>query len=137
MTIRASSSSASAARTGGAVLGIMVFLIGIALVGYVFMTARVLFDAPPPTIPTPPPAPILDPNASASAVAAASAAAATSAGPSATSVVGQALLGFLQHLLVLLLMCIAGSVIASRGIELFFKAIAAANDAPPPPAAAD
>ncbi len=95
------------------------FLIGIALLGYVFYTARVLFDTPPPTIPIPPPAPLTESGAVASTT--------TSAAPAATAVVGQALIGFFQRLFVLLLMCIAGSVIASRGIELFFKALAAGS----------
>ena len=129
----ASSPPASSARKGGLVLGLIVFLVGVALVGYVFYTARVLFDAPPPTIPLPPPAPVVDPNAAAGAASsAASAASASSNAPAATAVVGQALIGFLQHLLVLFVMCVAGSVIASRGIELFFKALAAA-----PPSAPD
>jgi hypothetical protein len=99
-----------ATRISGAVLGILVFLGGIALLGYVFMTAQHLFTEAPPPVPTPPAtgsAP--DPNA-----------------PSATTAIGQSLMDFGKRLLLLLLMCIAGSVIASRGIELFFKACAAA-----------
>lgn len=112
----------NAARTSGAILGILVFLVGIALLGYVFMTARDLFDAPPPALP-PATAPTPAPAGAASA--------ATPAAQSAALVLGQSLTQFAQRLLVLLVMCVAGSVISSKGIELFFKALAAAS--PPPP----
>lgn len=99
-----------ATRISGAVLGILVFLGGIALLGYVFMTAQHLFTEAPPPVPAPPAAGATpDPNAAA-----------------ATTAIGQSLMDFGKRLLLLLLMCIAGSVIASRGIELFFKACAAA-----------
>ena len=98
-------------RIGGAVLGILVFLGGIALLVLVFTTARTLFgEAPPPPPVTPP----------------VTGAAASADTPSAIPALGQSLMDFAKRLLLLLLMCIAGSVIASRGIELFFKACAAA-----------
>ena len=120
----ASSPPAAAARKGGAVLGLVVFFIGIALVGYVFYMGRVLFDTPPPTIPSPPPAPLVDSNAAAGAATAAATTAANANTPSVASAVGPPLIQFLQRLLVLFVMCVAGSVVASRGIELFFKALA-------------
>jgi hypothetical protein len=113
--------SDDATRISGAVLGIVVFLGGIALLAYVFITARDLFNQAPPPVPAPPAAGTApDPNA-----------------PAATTALGQSLMDFGKRLLLLLLMCFAGSVIASRGIELFFKACAAApprsSDPTPPP----
>jgi hypothetical protein len=106
-------------RLYGAALGILVFLAGIALLGYVFLTAHALFETPPPPLPAPPPP--STPGTAADATNTASAATAIS----------QSLVDFVKRLLLLLLMCIAGSVIASRGIELFFKACAAATPSKP------
>jgi hypothetical protein len=118
MTIAsASHTSDHRARISGTVLGIVVFLIGVALLGYVFATARTLFDAPS-VIPAAAFA-VASPAPAGATVAAAPAA------PAATALIGQSLTSFLQKLLVLLLMCIAGSVIASQGINLFFKTLAA------------
>jgi hypothetical protein len=102
------------ARTSGAIIGILVFLLGVALLGYVFLQARGLFEQPPPPLPQ--------------AVPAGSPEAATA--PAPTMVLGQNLAYFLQRLLVLFLMCVAGSLIAGQGVNLFFKTLAAA---PPPP----
>ena len=104
-------------RLSGAILGILVFLVGIALIGSVFVMARALFDAAPPVIP---------PSAFATPLPAASGAtlAATPTGPPATVIIGQSLAQFLQKLLVLLVMCIAGSAVASKGVDLFFKSLA-------------
>jgi hypothetical protein len=129
-SIPSSGSGHTAARTSGAIIGIIVFLVGIALLGYVFMTARALFDAPLATLPTATPTPAPTPGP-------AGAAAASTVSPLALAL-GQSLTQFAQKLLVLLLMCIAGSVIASRGVDFFFKSLAAApvktNTPPAPPA---
>ena len=112
----------SSARTTGIILGILVFLTGVALLGYVFVTARTLFDAPLVALPN--------------------TAAPASATPSDTQAVsplalalGQSLTQFAQRLLVLLLMCIAGSVVASKGIDMFFKAVVAVPPTPQSPPA--
>ena len=112
------------ARTGGVLLGIIVFLLGIGLIGDVFVTAHTMFLAPPPVIPTTVAA---TPAATANATDAAA-----SAAPAATAVIGATLIQFLQKLLVLFLMCIAGSLIASKGIDLFFKSLASGVSAPAP-----
>jgi hypothetical protein len=104
-------------RLTGAALGILVFLGGIVILVFVFLTAHTLFETPLPPLPTVPPS-------------GSAAAADTSNTASAATVIGQSLLDFAKRLLLLLLMCIAGSVIASRGIELFFKACAAVPPAP-------
>lgn len=126
----------NAVRRSGAALGIVIFLIGVALIGYVFVTARDLFNEVPPTLPiaSASPAPTASPAPSGAAPTGDTAAAATA--------IGNIAVGFVRQVGILLLMCIAGSVIASRGVELFFKACAAAPpsarrgaDAAPPPAA--
>ena len=118
----------NATRRSGSVLGIVVFLVGIVLLGYVFATARALFDAPPPPIPTTAAAPAATTTpapATTAGTASASAptAADSNAAPSAALVIGQSLTQFVQKLFVLLLMCIAGSLIASKGIDLFVKTL--------------
>lgn len=112
-------------HSAGLVCGILVFLLGVALLGYVFLTARTLFEAPAPPIPASPPA--------------GSPEAATA--PPPTLVLGQSLAHFLQQLLILFLMCVAGSLVAGQGVNMFFKALAAVphhpphdSGTPPPPA---
>ena len=114
-------------RLSGAIVGILVFLVGIALVGYVFAKAHTLFDAPPPSIPasafaTPTPAPT--PSAAAAALATVTTTSSPAINPGVIAI-GQNLSQFLKQFLLLLLMCIVGSVVASLGINLFFKALAA------------
>jgi hypothetical protein len=92
------------------VLGILVFLAGVALLGYVFATANTLFHLPPPHVPEP-------------TSAATSAAAGSGAAPAAAAIaIGQSLSDYIKQLLALLLMCIAGSLVASKGIHLYFSA---------------
>jgi hypothetical protein len=86
------------------VTGILVFAAGIAILAFVFFTARGLFDAPLPRLADRRPA---------EGVAAA---------PSAATEIGRSLTQFVRQLLLLLLMCVAGSVIASKGIQLYFAA---------------
>ena len=109
----------------GALLGIAVFLAGVAMVYYVFTTARVLFDAPPPALPAPTPTPSPSPGAGG---ANAGAGQATAVATSAALVLGQSFTHFLQRLFVLLVMCIAGSAMASLGVRLFFNSLAARGE---------
>ncbi|MBC8104616.1 MAG: hypothetical protein H7Z41_18730 [Cytophagales bacterium] len=90
------------------VLGILVFLAGIALLGYVFWSSNLLFSQPPPQVPV----------ASAAKAASGSAAAA----PSAALEIGRSLADYLKQLLALLVKCIAGSLIASKGVQMYFSA---------------
>jgi hypothetical protein len=125
-----------APATGGAVLnaapavlGVVVFLIGVALLGYVFVAANGLFNAPPPQVPSAPPP--------ATAAAAGAAGTASPAGTAALAI-GQQFSALVQKLLVLLVMCVAGSVVASKGVQMAFAARNAAvnarhsEDAPAP-----
>lgn len=100
-------------RGAGGVLGILVFLAGVALLLYVFATAIKMFDTPPPPLPSPPP------------VGADGKAPETG---NAMILVVQSLRDFILRFLMLLLMCVAGSLIASRGIEMFFKACSATRN---------
>lgn len=108
-------------RVGGAVLGILVFLAGVALVGYVFTSARVLFDEPPPTLPLPTP-----PATTGTGAGQAANTAASTAATGAALALGQSFTQFLQRLLALLLMCVAGSAIGALGIHLFGRAFTSA-----------
>lgn len=97
----------SADNVTARILGILVFLAGVALIAYVFWSANTLFHQAPPEVP-----------------AVAAKAAATNAGvaPSAAMELGRSLVDYLKQLLTLFLMCVAGSLIASRGVHLYFSA---------------
>lgn len=110
----------------GRVLGLAVFLTGIVLLAVVFLSARGLFNEPLPPLPAAP---------SPAAAAAASGTPATS-GPSPAIEIGRTFAHFLQRVVLLLLMCIAGSVTASKGIQLFF-ASRTLSPAPPAPTKPD
>lgn len=103
------------APTAARLLGLLVFVAGVGLLFFVFLAAKSLFDAPPPAIPTPSPAAATGTN---------------SAAPSAVAEIGVAFSQLLRRILLLLLMCIAGSVIASKGIQLFFAAQGSPEPAP-------
>lgn len=123
-----SSSNDTTARVSGAVLGIIIFLIGVALIGYVFVAANRLFNEPPPQLST---AAVPSPAVAArEAVDAAEKGAPASAPSDAVMQMGSTLTQFVKQVLVLIVMCIAGSVIASKGIQLFF----ASRSLPPPKA---
>lgn len=86
------------------IAGLLVFLFGVALLVFVFIAANSLFNAPAPVVPPPPP-----PGA-------------TATGPSAAAEIGKSFSQLFRQILLLLLMCVAGSVIASKGIQLYFAA---------------
>lgn len=94
------------------VIGLIVFCVGILLIGYVFSSANGLLSAPPPTLPKP------------TSIASPTAGAATTAALE----LGRSLTDTVQKLLVLLAMCIVGAILASLGISLYFRAQNAAND---------
>ena len=101
------------------IVGLLVFLGGIGLLIFVFAAANTLLNAPPPTVAAPTTA---GTNANA---------------PSAAIELGRGFSLLLQKILLLLLMCVAGSLIASKGIQLFFAAgaVPAHRDTEPPSAA--
>ena len=83
------------------ILAFTVFAIGIGLLCLVFALAWQLFRAPVPHLELP---------------------VATNAPPQPAANIGIALTAFVRQLLLLTLMTIAGSVIASKGIHLYFTA---------------
>lgn len=91
------------------IVGGLVFLVGIGLLFYVFRTAQALFAAPPPTV-------IVAPGAPAN---------------SALLEIGQSFGVLGRQIVLLLVMCIVGSVMASKGIHLFFAARPAAPPSTP------
>jgi len=98
--------STPAHRVGGGiaqVVGILIFLAGLAMLIYVFQSANALLNQPIPVIA----APATPPTANA---------------PNAALQIGNDFAGFLRRLLVLLLLCIVGGTVSSVGINLFFKA---------------
>ena len=97
----------SADNVTARILGILVFLAGVALIAYVFWSANMLFHQAPPTVP---------------ATAAKAAGSSASAAPSAAIELGRSMIDYLKQLLTLFLMCVAGSLIASRGVHLYFSA---------------
>ncbi len=94
------------------VLAFAVFLLGIALLCLVFGQAWALFHAPVPHLPLP-----IAPGAT----------------PPPAANIGLALADFGQKLLLLILMTVAGSLIAGKGIQLYFSAHSSHSPAPPPP----
>src|SRR5687767_14921357 len=106
LVMSTNSSNDTTARVSGAVLGIIIFLIGVALVGYVFVAANRLFTEPPPqlsTVAVPPPTEVA--QTAANDVAAG---ATTNATYPAVTKVGETLTQFVKQVLVLIGMCIAG-----------------------------
>lgn len=95
------SSSNAHSDTSGRVLGTVVFLLGIALLCLVFGIAWSLFRAPVPGLELP---------------------IKTGATPPAASGIGIALSAFVRQLLLLAVMTFAGSLIAGKGIQLYFTA---------------
>jgi len=96
------------------IVGLLVFLAGVGLLVWVFVMANRLFHAPAPPLPAAP-----SPNAA-------------NPGPSPFLAIGAGFSDLLRRLLLLLLMSVAGSVIASKGIQLYFAArpLAAGSGAP-------
>jgi hypothetical protein len=90
--------------TAARITGLLVFLAGIGLLAFVFISAHTLFNAPAPAAPP------------------ATGGAAGGGAPSAAVEIGRSFSQLGRQILVLLLMCIAGSVIASKGIQLYFAA---------------
>lgn len=101
-------------RIFGAVVGMFVFLGGVALLAYVFYSAAQLFSTAPPEVPPTPP-PGTDPKDTTG---------------SAITTLSTSLVDYIKRLLTLLLMCVAGSVIASRGADMFFKSCTATPSKP-------
>ena len=93
--------------TPARITGLLVFLAGVGLLVFVFLTANTLFNAPAP--PAPAPAPVATGEQGGNAA-------------SAGVEIGRSFSQLLQKILLLLLMCVAGSVIASKGIQLYFAA---------------
>jgi hypothetical protein len=93
----------------GRLIGLAVFFAGVGLLAWVFVRANDLFNAPPPAVPNPPAPP---PPAGAGA----------SAAPSPFVPIAASFATLLRQLLLLLLMSVAGSLMASKGVQMFFAA---------------
>ncbi len=99
------------------IVGLLVFLAGVGVLVWVFVMANRLFNAPAPPLPAAPPANAANP------------------GPSPFLAIGASFSDLLRRLLLLLLMSVAGSVIASKGVQLYFAArpLTVPADTPPAP----
>ncbi|GAB4462816.1 MAG: hypothetical protein OHK0029_30390 [Armatimonadaceae bacterium] len=116
-------------RSGGAIFGILVFLGGVALIGYAFMEARELFLTTPPSLPDLPPPVAATPAPPMDSPTPSPPADGASAGNEAINIIAGSVADFVKRLLALFVMCLAGSFVASRGVELFFRSLAASPDA--------
>lgn len=94
------------------VLAFAVFLLGIGLLCLVFGQAWALFHAPVPQLPLP-----VKPGAV----------------PPPAANIGLALADFARKLLLLIVMTVAGSLVAGKGIQLYFSAHSAPTPAASPP----
>jgi len=100
-------------RLATRLLSLMVIIAGIALVVYVFLAAKELFESPAMTLPKATPTPKPLPGAS----------------PDPTNALGETVVrgvlvptvDFTRRLLALLVMCVAGSLIAALGIRWWGK----------------
>lgn len=90
------------APRASAYLGFVLFLVGMAMIAFVFMYANTLLSAPAPAVPQ------------------------VGTGPNAVSAaglqLGTSMANLLMKLLILLVMCIAGSIFGSQGIKILFAA---------------
>ena len=89
----------SQADAPGRLLALLVFLAGVAMLVFVFVTALHLFQSPVPGL-----APLQAPGAP----------------PPPAVNIGTALADFVRRLLLLLVMTMAGSILASKGAHLYF-----------------
>lgn len=95
------SSAVPAPHRSGRAVALCVFLLGVVLLGVVFALAYELFRAPVPGL-----------GLSATPGAAV---------PPPATAIGSALAAFVRQIVLLLLMTIAGSVMAGKGIALYFS----------------
>lgn len=115
MSVSSTNSNGNAAGRASAYLGFVLFLIGMAMVAYVFMEANRMLgttSTPVPTI-----SGTNNPNAA----------------TDAALQLGGSAMDLAKKLLILLVMCIVGSVFASKGIQLLFAAWNAAPAHQPSP----
>jgi hypothetical protein len=91
----------------GRVIGIVVFLAGIGLLSFVFATAYSWFSAPSAALPTAP-----TPGSTAPA----------------TAQLGSSAVNMIEKIALLIVMTIVGSLLAGRGVQLYFASI---NAKPP------
>jgi hypothetical protein len=96
------------ADVSGRLVALLVFLVGVGMLVFVFVTALHLFRAPVPG---------LEPLGKAGAAL-----------PAAN--IGAALAAFVRELLLLLVMTLAGSLLASRGAHLYFGTLYPPAEAP-------
>ncbi len=96
------------ADLAGRIIGMAVFMGGVGLLAFVFLTAYHWFTTPSAAIATSP-----NPTTSASTV----------------SQLGKSVVVMLEKIALLVVMTIAASLVASRGVQLYF---ASANVKPPP-----
>ena len=94
------------------ILGALVFLGGVWLLYSVYQSATHLLNQPAPALPTPAPTPVPSPGASPGP---------NTEATSAAIFVGRDLADYVKKLLALLLMCVAGALIASLGIKAIFS----------------
>ena len=93
------------------ILGALIFLGGVWLLYSVYQSATHLFAQPAPVLPTPAPTPLPAPGASPGP---------NTEATSAAIFVGRDMADSVKKLLALLLMCVAGALIASLGIKAIF-----------------
>ena len=98
----------------GRLVALLVFLLGVGMLVFVFVTALHLFQSPVPGLALP-----VAPGATAQ--------------PAAN--IGTALIVFVRELLLLGVMTLAGSLLASKGAHLYFNTAYAPEQAPLPAAA--
>ena len=91
----------------GRLLALLVFLVGVGMLVFVFVTALHLFQSPVPG---------LEPLQKAGAV------------PPPAANIGTALADFVRRLLLLMVMTLAGSILASKGAHLYFGTIYPASE---------
>ena len=83
-------------------VALLVFLLGIGMLVFVFVAALHLFQSPVPGL-----EPLQTPGAA----------------PPAAASIGLSLAGFVRELLLLGVMTLAGSVLASKGVHLYFSSL--------------
>lgn len=113
------------------IIGAAIFLVGIFLLWSVYQNATALFTQAPTPIPSPAPTPTPAPGASP---------APSNEATGVAIAIGKDLTDYLKRLLALLLMCVAGALIASMGIKAIFgpsprehhSPVSPASTPPPP-----